>query len=191
MAKLFGKTATPAPEVPTLEPLQDAKPTEKGFLHYHTAEKFLASFFSFSEAEPKEKGRRLLASMVGRNAKFVSMPNSDEVLRVLLPEPFVKDAKASGWTLTECIKHASEIIEAKKAAKAESKPKAADDDLKLLMSLLVNVRADASPRELLDELKAIIEAKGEAAVEHLDKMLEGENPRDPKGFLYLRRVKAK
>jgi hypothetical protein len=170
----------------------DQKPasTEKGFLSYHSEGKFLASFFSFGPAVPKEKNRRLAASLVSRNFKFASIQNAEEVLRVLLPSGIVEDAKFNGWTLTEVVKHAHDIIEARKSEKKPIK-EVADYDVKRLVNILAGLSANTTPEELLAELKLMVNEKGDAAIAVLNRMLLNENPRDKDGFVYCRRVKAK
>ena len=150
-----------------------------------TKTKFLATFFYFGDQVPTDKSHKLQAPIVKRTSKFAFLPNAEEVLSLSWPEGFVQDAKANGWTLVECL----DFAVAKFAdEKGKTKGDGDEDPVRLLARLLVDVRPNASPTELLGELKALVEEKGEEAVKFLEELLKNENPRDDRGYIYLRKV---
>lgn len=148
--------------------------------------KFLATFFYFGDEVPTDKSHKLQAPIVKRTSKFRFLPNAEEVLGLSWPEGFVTDAKAHGWTLVECLDFA--VAKFADEKDKSSRGEGAEDPVRLLARLLVDVRPNASPVELLSELRTLVDEKGDEAVKFLEELLKNETPRDDRGYIYLRKV---
>lgn len=177
MSKLFSsgpaKSEPPAPSVPTKNSPMQFFPA-----------KGLGSYHCFGPTE--DKGKKLFRSAVLQYGSLASLPNADQALASVLPRGFIDEASAQGWTLKDAMQEAQAHY-AVMPSSTKPKREVVDFDTRRLAGILAALSPNDPPQALLSELKGLIKDKGEAVMNHLERM-EREAGRDQEGYIYLRRV---
>jgi hypothetical protein len=155
--------------------------------------KWLACYHYFGSTEPtkKEKSRKLFRVVVFKCAEYLELSNAEQILALTIPKAFAQEAEAAGWTLVEAVSYARDFYDSQAPSIKKPAPKKdVDSQAKQLAGILASLTDHVSPSTLLFQLTKLVETKGQAAVAMLEEM-ERENGRDPKGYIYLKKVTPK
>lgn len=112
-------------------------------------------------------------------AKYLDLPNAEDILSRVIPEEFQEQVENHGMTLVEAMTAAKDLVEAQR-----SQPVPAETASRLA-SILSLLAPNETPAELAERLHSLMNEHLDEAIQILEASLT-RNDRNPEGYILLR-----